>query len=661
MDGFRDGVHGYRDVADELFEYLRRCADPELAAARDAKDALDSPEAFEARRDSVRRDFLDAIGGLPDRPRSLDAKVTGTLTGDAYAVERVVFESRPDFHVTANCYAPAADGPHPAVLFLCGHVPEAKADALNQRTCAELASNGVVVLVVDSIAQGERTQYPDADAQDVLRDSGVYGHAHAGQQCHYAGANVARYLLHDARCGFDYLVNRADVDAERIAVAGTSSGGVQAGYLALVDDRVAAALLCCCTSTRAEMLRTGISLDDEQVPHGAIANGIGYDDFVTALAPRPVCVGAAASDFFPVEGVEATVERAREVYDLYDAEGNLDLVVRDGTHSAIAEFGTPVYEWLCDALDAGDYEPIDGFHPRDEAALDCTPGGDVLDAYPHERTVTDLVADDLVPDQTNARGDGGTGSGHETDAAALRERVTETLGLERDTCARRPRFVTREESGGLDVRRVFFRTEHDPDITVTGLLVTASNAAGDERDAGAPAVVLFEDGTEEAANREGDVASLVAEHGTVLVFDPRGVGAVRNRELPDTWVTGDYDDVYGSEYTLSRDASFLGESLFGMRVFDVGQAVAFLREETGCEDVALVGEGVGAYHALYAAAAARNVSAVDLRDLGPSFRERGTTADRAVDPRLDVYDVLDCDVPDALAALSERGVAVRRD
>ncbi|WP_323172089.1 hypothetical protein [Natrialba sp. PRR66] len=38
-----------------------------------------------------------------------------------------MFESRPNFHVTANCYVPAGDGPHPAVRFLCGHHDAAKA------------------------------------------------------------------------------------------------------------------------------------------------------------------------------------------------------------------------------------------------------------------------------------------------------------------------------------------------------------------------------------------------------------------------------------------------------------------------------------------------------------------------------------------------------
>lgn len=67
---------------------------------------------------------------------------------------------------------------------------------------------------------------------------GVFGHAYAGQKCFYAGANVARYMIHDARCGFDYLCGRPDADTDRLGVTGSSGGGMQTMYLCLLDDRV---------------------------------------------------------------------------------------------------------------------------------------------------------------------------------------------------------------------------------------------------------------------------------------------------------------------------------------------------------------------------------------------------------------------------------------
>jgi len=172
--------------------------------------------------------------------------------------------------------------------------------------------------------------------------------------------------------------------------------------------------------------------------------------------------------------------------------------------------------------------------------------------------------------------------------------------------------------------------------------------------------VCFEDGTEELPERSDDVADLAAEYGTVLVVDPRGVGAVADRPIPiPNWVDHE-NGIYGTEFKLAYDALLLDDSLFGMRVFDVLRAVALLRAETNCKTVSLVGEGVGAYHALYAAGATDGVERVALRDLGPSFRELATRHEYPYDARLAVDDVLDCDVPLVLDALAERGVPVDR-
>ncbi len=45
------------------------------------------------------------------------------------------------------------------------------------------------------------------------------------------------------------------------------------------------------------------------------------------MAPKPVLVGAAAYDFFPIEGMLEAVRRAKEIYRLYDAEEKIDQVI----------------------------------------------------------------------------------------------------------------------------------------------------------------------------------------------------------------------------------------------------------------------------------------------------------------------------------------------
>ena len=656
MEGFDEAVNGYYDVGDQLRRYLVDRAAEGFSVEREEKRSLDSRAAFEARRERVREAFLSGIGGLPERPTHPSIETRGALERDGYSVELLTFESRPEFHVTADCYVPDGDGPHPGVLFLCGHVDAAKADPYNQRACIELTLNGFVVLVVDPIAQGERVQYRDPGTAEriVGGGGGVFAHCYAGQQCFYAGSNLSRYVVHDARCALDYLEGRSDVDADRLGVTGASGGGIQTLYLGLVDDRIDAGAPCCSVTEREEWLETGKRIDAEQVIHGAIPGGINYDDLVTALAPRPVCVGAARSDeYFPIEGVHETVDRARRVYGLYGAPGDLSLVLADEPHCSVYELGDGVFEWLCDELGDAGFESHGDLAILDEAELWCTPGGSVREAYANERTIDGLIreyvaemASEAVTVSATERPDGY--------AERLRERLVDHFDLDRTPPEPRPRYVRRVESEGLRVEHVFFKTERDPDIVVTGILVSDLDSSG-----GPPAVVLYEEGTEGLPERSEDVRALAAEYGTVLVFDPRGVGAVRGREIPiPSWVE-DFYGIYGTEFKLAYDALLLGTSLFGMRVYDSLRAADFLRSAAGADRVSFVGEGVGAYHALYAAAADRDVERVDLRDLGPSFVEMATSREYPYDPRLTVYDVIGaCDVPHALAALEGRGIRV---
>ncbi len=662
VEGFTQALNGYFDVDDALARYLRRRAAREFAAERAEKRALESPQGVEARQETVRETFLEAIGGLPGRMDDPSVETMGSLTHDGYEIERVVLESRPNFHVTTNCYMPAGEGPHPAILFLCGHVQAAKADPTNQKACIELAQNGILVLIIDPIAQGEREQYRDPETGEavVRGGGGVFPHCYAGHQCFYAGGNLARYLIHDARRGLDYLRRRRDVDNARIGVTGASGGGTQAQYLGLIDDRVAAVAPVCAVTEREEWLKTGKRVDAEQAIRGAIAQGINYDDFLAAQAPRPLCIGAAASDeYFPIEGVYEAYERTARAYELCGSPDDVELIVAQEPHCSVYDLGGRIFEWFCQALGAGAYDPQNDHPVHDASALNCTTHGSVRDAYEEERTIDDLIGRFASTSGTgmSRRQGGSSGPGQ------VRQAVRKTFDLDRERTTLHPRYVRTDRVDGLTVEYVYFMTERDPDAIVSGVVVSEEGVSDDR-----PAVVLFEEGTDELPHRQDEVASLAAEHGTVFVFDPRGTGAVRNRPIPiPSWVT-DYYGIYGTEFKLGYDALLLGESLFGMRVYDVCRAIEFLmakagnpRDENSAGGIDLIGEGIGAYQALYAAVAEDGIGSLELRDLGPGFRQMATDREFPYDPRLTVFDVIDnCDVPDALGALADRSVRVVR-
>src|SRR5262245_9074038 len=63
--------------------------------------ALQTKAEAEAYVRSVQERIRECFGQEPERT-PLNARVTGVVERDAYRIEKVVFESRPDFPVTAN-------------------------------------------------------------------------------------------------------------------------------------------------------------------------------------------------------------------------------------------------------------------------------------------------------------------------------------------------------------------------------------------------------------------------------------------------------------------------------------------------------------------------------------------------------------------------------
>lgn len=111
----------YRDYSRCLPDYLRRLA---AAAYRRRNEALQkvttAAQAGERRR-WARETFWKLAGGMPERT-PLNPQKTGEFERDGYRVEKVVYESRPRFHIPANLYIPTAGRPpFPGVLFQMGH------------------------------------------------------------------------------------------------------------------------------------------------------------------------------------------------------------------------------------------------------------------------------------------------------------------------------------------------------------------------------------------------------------------------------------------------------------------------------------------------------------------------------------------------------------
>jgi acetyl xylan esterase AXE1 len=632
---FGSHVNGYYDVADHMIRDIRRRSELCLRAQAEAKARIRTVAEFEAHRDRVRQAFLDAIGGLPAERAPLHAEVTGSIDRGAYTIEKLIYQSLPEVFVTSLLYLPKErQARAPAVLFVCGHAETGKAYPPYQAVCADLAANGFIVLAMDPPGQGERYQYWDPETERRLIGGCTTEHTHAGLPFILQGASLARQFVWDAMRGIDLLIDRPDVDPHRIAVTGNSGGGTQTSFLMVAEPRLAAAVPCTFIMTLESYLKTGQSQDSEQIVRGAFVHGPDHDDYLTCMAPKPVLVGAVAYDFFPIEGALEAVERARQIYALYEAEDKVAITVAPSRHEYAPPLREATVNWFRRHLQgrSPDFRTSDPrLLPEDE--LRCTPSGQVLSWQPKSKTVFDLAR------SLGSRGEGSGGGGQSgqtdhradprpltADPSELRQQLRQVLGLDggspgasllQEARSRPiyPRIIAEAVVEGYPVEKLFFFSE--PDVVVTGVLTHP----GEEAPVGGTEVLLLERGTAAIPDERSQIEALLRQGQRVFVFDPRGIGAVESRPI-NAAVAHGTQDTHATEHRLGCDAMMAGISTLGLRVLDVLRAYDYLaaRPDTGGGPISIHGVGAAAIFAYLAAVLEPGWAAVSLEDMLYSYR-----------------------------------------
>ncbi len=679
MRPFDPFVNGYHDTADQLREHLRRRADRAFARADREKASLASVTEFNRRCQRLREEALLSLGGLPELPAEVGGSVTGTIDCGPFTIEKLLLETLPGVYASANLYRPTSvERPLPGVLFLCGHAREAKAYPEYQHVCRALVRDGMVVLALDPIGQGERLQYVDPDTGEELVGWGTTEHSHTGFQCHVAGFNVARYLIADAKQALTYLAARPEVDETMLGVTGNSGGGTQSSYLTFFDDRLHCSAPFTYLTSRASYMATGQAHDSEQNLFRAVAMGLDYDDLVAPHAPKPLMIGAVASDFFCIEGTLQCYERLRRVYELHGPAENLTCVVSGGTHlysdvlrDQVRRFfrrhlhgdETPIVSGLVSYADSleSPLEPLEPLEPTLEKALPpdslwVTPHGNVALARPEARSVYDLTMEAWAARRARRNQSGG-----KERRAAQRERLrTLVLGPRP-----RPPLWVREIRSGVDeaTGAAWFHrfTFSEPGIVLPMIEVRARGIGPN-----APlTVVALAEGTETLRTDRERFIELLRAHPRILLFDPRGVGATKQR--PVNGRRG--DGIYSTLYKLNYDAMMLGDSLFAMRAFDALRALEYAHRIA--PSVRVTGEGSSGLVLLAAAVLDGDIAGGEFTGLLRSFEEIVTERLFRADLVLEVFNLLDLpDVADLIAALPHvharefvdgRGVAVAPD
>lgn len=605
-------VNGYYDVSDQMIDNLRRRAEVHFRRQEVEKAELTSIAAFEEHRKRVRDHFMRAIGGLPEERTPLNVQCTGSLDRGRFTIEKLIYESLPDFYVTAALYLPKGiTSPQPAVVFVHGHSDLGKSYPVYQAVCVDLADNGFVVLAVDPPGQGERFQYFDPEKSERIIGGCTTEHTYAGLQFTLAGASIGRHFIWDVIRGIDYLETRPEVDPTRIGLTGNSGGGTQACLLMMSEPRFAVSVPCTFMMTLESYMKTGQAQDSEQIVPGCFANGPDHDDYITAMAPKPVLVGAAAYDYFPIEGALEAVDRARKIYALYDAEDNVDIAIAPTRHEYSSYLREACVNWYKRHF-RGESPDFTTGKPETlpDEALWATPNGQVLDLYPKSKTVFDLNRERLKISRAPQ-----FGINYATDQVGdhtdqIRETITEVLGIPEGRAQKiYPRIIAENVVDGYRTEEIFFFSE--PNIVVTGVFIhPLEGSAVKQTD-----LILFENGTNDNPDKREWLEARLASGRQLLVLDPRGIGGVQVRPFNRG------GNPHGGEFKLGSDAMMLGISTMGLRVFDVLRGYDYLCTRGDVDRIGLYGVGKSALYAYFAGALEDGFASLEFEDLLYSYRD----------------------------------------
>ncbi len=603
---------------------------PEAAAAQDrrneAYEQLKTPDDIRAYQQRLREFFIRQLGGLPERT-PLNAVTVGTIEGEGYRIEKVIFESQPQHHVTANLYLPDGPGPFPGVGVSSGHSRTAKTAAYNQRFGIMLARQGMAALCFDPIGQGERSQILDPDGQPQFSGT-TTEHFLIGVGSILVGRNTARYRIWDAMRAIDYLVSRPEIDPQRIGFTGCSGGGTLTSYVMALDDRVTCAAPACYLTTFRRLIDTIGPQDAEQNIYGQIAFGLDQPDYVLLRAPRPTLISATTGDFFDIGGTWDNYRQAKRIYARLGRPEQVDLVEVEGPHGVKPENLAAIAQWMQRwLLDRDDPVEAVELEVRPEQELLCTEAGQVL-RLPGEKSVFDLNAEreaELADTRRKVW--------DETPPEGMADRIRALLGVRPNDQLPKPTWddIGRVQRDGYHIDKLVLHTD-------TSTLPALTYHPPEPR-AGAY-LYLHEDGKLADGAPGGAIEELVQDGYVVVAVDLRGCGETASAK-PDK-VLGNWKTFYL--------AYLLGKPLVGLQVEDALAAAHFVAyyETKQPREVHLVGVGEAGLAALHAAALRPELfTSVTLRnvrrDWASVVRQSAPTGQLtgAVHGALELYDLPD--------------------
>jgi len=319
------------NMTNALYDNICSYAFTQINERRTYVGSLRTRNEWVNRQAELKKIMAEIVGEFPPKT-PLNPKITGTIKKDGFLVEKLYYESRPGFYVTAALFMPASkSGKLPAIIYCCGHSDNGFRQAGYQRSILNLVKKGFIVLAIDPIGQGERIQYFDANGKSIFGPT--HEHSYPGTQSFISGLSPANYFIWDGIRAVDYLISRKEVDPARIGITGRSGGGTQTAYIAAMDERILAAAPECYITSFDKLLRSRGPQDAEQILMYSIKKNFDLSDLIEIRAPKPTLMVTTTQDIFSIQGARDVFREAKNAYIAFGEPDNLLMAEDDAGHA----------------------------------------------------------------------------------------------------------------------------------------------------------------------------------------------------------------------------------------------------------------------------------------------------------------------------------------
>jgi cephalosporin-C deacetylase-like acetyl esterase len=558
------------------------------------EDALKSPRNATVYRDSCRASYRRLLGELPGYT-PLNAIITGTINQPGYSIEKIIYQSVPNHHVTANLYIPEGKGPFPGVLLFCGHENEAKATESYQKTAILFALNGFVVMVVDPISQAERHQITGDNGKPLTR-GGTTEHTLINAAAALVGTSAVAYQLWDNVRALDYLETRQEVDKNRIGCLGNSGGGTQTSYLIAFDERIKVAAPCSYVASRERNFEWfGPSDGCQHALHEGEA-GLEINDFLISFAPKPLLVLAGKYDFVDYYGTQKAYQEIHGIYTALGKPESVKLFTAEDGHGISSPKRHEAVKWFRKWM-YHDERVIEekNLSVLSEDSLSSTGKDQVAERFSNE--VNDIERTRMLADHYRT-----------TQGKPLRAETIKSV-LKVDLSASKMNYerVGNAQYNNFEFERFILRKPNQMPVPVLVL--------NPGRKYSEIVIWVHEKGKNELADSAELVGEYLKQNKLVVLADISGVG-----ELQDPPIVND-PKYYNKEYRNAMLAIHTGTSLPALRVRDILTVIDFVESYSTEEKIALtvLSQGICSLPALHAAALDKRISKLYCYDGIDSF------------------------------------------